>query len=109
MKRRHTLGDAFRGMRDAATTVPSPAKAPPGPAPSPKRRAKRSHAAKAAIVPVSHSVGRRELGQVQLTVLIPPDLRRLTKAAAIEAGRDMSAVVEELLQGWLGTRRAGRR
>jgi len=107
MKRRHTLGDAFRGMQGAATTAPSPATVPPVRAPSAKRAVKRSRATKADPVPVSRTVGRRELGQVQLTVLIPPDLRRLTKAAAIEAGCDMSAVVEKLLQGWLAARRKG--
>ncbi len=50
--------------------------------------------------------GRRASGAVQVNVLLPADLRLEAKTEAMRLGRDLSAVVEELLRAWLKGRRS---
>lgn len=45
--------------------------------------------------------GRRAAGHVQLTVLIPPELRDRAKIRALEQHKDLSDVIAELLGAWV--------
>jgi hypothetical protein len=72
-KKRPSLAAVLGGSQPTATEPPAPSKA----------------------------VGRRRQGHVQLNVLIPPSLKKACRMKALSEGRDLSAVVADLLHGWL--------
>jgi hypothetical protein len=53
----------------------------------------------------SRSGPRAPAGKKPLMVILDEDLIKAAKIAGIEDGRNVSGIVEELLQAWLGTRK----
>lgn len=86
MKQRATL-------RDAMTRIETPAHEPTH---RPARPALRAVSAEAV-----RAEGKRTQGWVQLTILVPADVRQRAKVAAIQAGSDLSTVVTDFLRGWV--------
>jgi hypothetical protein len=56
--------------------------------------------------PKARSGPRAPAGKRPLTVIIDEDLIKDSKIAAIEDGRNVSGIVQELLQGWLAGRKS---
>jgi hypothetical protein len=54
----------------------------------------------------SRSGRRSPAGKKPLMVIIDEDLIKAAKIAAIEDGRNVSGIVQELLEGWLAGRKA---
>ncbi len=56
-------------------------------------------------IPKTRSGPRAPAGKQPLTVIIDQNLIKAPKIAAIEDGRNVSGIVQELLQGWLEKRK----
>jgi hypothetical protein len=56
----------------------------------------------------SRSGPRAPAGKKPLMVIIDEDLIKAAKIAAIEDGRNVSGIVQELLEGWLAGRKTRR-
>jgi hypothetical protein len=56
----------------------------------------------------SRSGPRAPAGKKPLMVIIDEDLIKAAKIAGIEDGRNVSGIVQELLEGWLARRRSGK-
>ena len=50
---------------------------------------------------VQRKPGKRSLGWVQLNMYVPEELRTKVKIKALQADRDVSDVVTELLEAWV--------
>jgi hypothetical protein len=55
----------------------------------------------------SRSGPRAPAGKKPLMVILDEDLIKAAKIAAIEDGRKVSGIVQELLEGWLAARKTG--
>ena len=48
------------------------------------------------------AISRRAAGHVQLNVLLPSELRKQAKMKALQQDKDLSEVIETLLEKWVG-------